>query len=184
MHGGANLPIAAESPCDDAAAGLRFRVIRLRGLAAKRLPLDLPPNFELSFSVRGDLPQNNLEFKLVDETGENVWWVNRRAFEFPQELDAARHRGGGIFSLPGGRRANHCRKASAIEIVVASAEGGRGTIWLDDLTFRPLPESKPYTGTPTATATSTARDSAAEFAVDGKPDTEWQSEPAIDRSRR
>ncbi len=139
------------------------------------LPLDLPSNFELAFSVRGELPRNNLEFKLLDATGETVWWVNRRAFEFPREWTrlASRRR---HFQFAWGPTSEPLRRASAIEIVVASAEGGRGTIWLDDLTFRPLPESKPYTGTPTLTASTAADDiSAARFALDNQTDTQWRS---------
>ena len=142
----------------------------------RKLPLDLPANFELAFSVRGDLPPNNLEFKLVDESGNNVWWVNRRAFQFPRQWTwlASRRR---HFQFAWGPSSEPLRKASAIEIVVSSAEGGRGTVWLDDLTFRPLRETKPYTGTPTATATSTAPGSDAKFAVDGDRNTEWKSDP-------
>ncbi len=141
----------------------------------RAMPLDLPPNFELAFSVRGDLPPNNLEFKLVDETGNNVWWVNRLAFEFPKEWArlASRRR---HFQFAWGPSNEPLRKAGAIEIVVSSAEGGRGTIWLDDLTFRPLPETEPYAGTPTLTASSTADDkSSAPLAMDGKPATQWRS---------
>jgi hypothetical protein len=140
------------------------------------LPLDLPPNFELAFSVRGDLPPNNLEFKLVDETGAIVWWVNRRAFEFPKTWTrlASRRR---HFQFAWGPTSEPLRKAGSLEIVVSSAEGGRGTIWLDDLTFRPLPETKPYTGKPKVAATSTAGDSKADFALDGNAETKWESDP-------
>ena len=142
----------------------------------RKLPLDLPPNFELAFSLRGDLPPNNLEFKLVDESGNNVWWVDRRGFKFPHQWTrlASRRR---HFQFAWGPSSEPLRKAAAIEIVVSSAEGGRGTVWLDDLTFRPLPETKPYTGTPTATATSTVPGSAAKYAIDGDRNTEWRSDP-------
>jgi hypothetical protein len=138
------------------------------------LPLDLPPNFELAFSVRGDLPRNNLEFKLVDESGECVWWVNRRAFEFPREWTrlASRRR---HFEFAWGPSNEPLRRAGAIEIIVASHEGGRGTVWLDDLTFRPLPEPQPYTATPVATASSSADGTSAAAVLDGNADTRWQS---------
>ena len=177
---------SAESNPSDASHASALRLdfdFKSSGYAGIRrvLPLEMPENFELAFSIRGDLPPNNLELKLVDASGENVWWVNRRAFEFPHEWTrmASRRR---HFQFAWGPSNQPLRKASAIEIVVSSAEGGRGTTWLDDLTFRPLPESKPYAGSPTVTATSIARDSAAQFAVDDKPDTMWRSEPEIDRA--
>ncbi len=143
----------------------------------RELPLDLPANFELAFSVRGDLPPNNLELKLVDESGQNVWWVNRRRFEFPRDWTrlASRRR---HFQFAWGPSNTPIKRASAIEIVVASAEGGRGTLMLDDLTFRPRPESKPYTGTPKLSASSQANhDAAARFAGDARADTFWRSAP-------
>src|SRR6185437_8151270 len=46
------------------------------------LPLTLPDNYVFRFRVRGTLPRNNLEFKLLDSTGQNVWWSVRRNFRF------------------------------------------------------------------------------------------------------
>lgn len=141
----------------------------------RRLPLDLPPNFEISFSLRGDLPRNHIEFKLVDESGENVWWVNRRAVEFPREWTkyASRRR---HFTYAWGPKRDPLTKAGSIEFVIASAEGGRGTVWIDDLTFRELPVTKPYASTPTAAASSQASDkSSAAAAIDGNEATDWRS---------
>ncbi|MCE5246226.1 coagulation factor 5/8 type domain-containing protein, partial [bacterium] len=49
------------------------------GYAAARrpLPLDLPANYVFSFTLRGAGPSNTLEFKLVDPSGDDVWWVRR-----------------------------------------------------------------------------------------------------------
>src|SRR5215213_4460397 len=44
-------------------------------VARRKLPLELPANYALTFWIRGDVPPNNLEFKLVDPSGDNVWWV-------------------------------------------------------------------------------------------------------------
>ncbi len=30
-------------------------------------------------------PNNNLEFKLLDSSGENVWWYNQRNYEMPND---------------------------------------------------------------------------------------------------
>ena len=67
-------------------------------------------------------------------------------------------------------------KAGSIEFVVASAEGGRGTVWIDDLKFRELPVTKPYASTPVAAASSTVKESAgAGAAIDGDKKTVWRS---------
>src|SRR4051812_7021217 len=61
-------------------------------VAHKTFTLDLPANWQISFRIRATAPVNNLEFKLIDPTGENVWWINRRSFEFPRDWREARAR--------------------------------------------------------------------------------------------
>jgi len=147
------------------------------GFAGVRLrrPLELPPNFEISFSMRGELPTNHVEFKLVDESGENVWWVNRRNVEFPREwMDYASRRR--HFTYAWGPKRDPLTRTGSIEFLVTSAEGGRGTVWIDDLKFRELPLTKPYASMPTAKATSEANEeSPAAAAIDGNTKTVWRS---------
>ena len=50
---------------------------------AQGVRLALPANYAFSFRIRGDAPPNNLEFKLIDSSGDNVWWMQRRDFVFP-----------------------------------------------------------------------------------------------------
>ena len=76
------------------AEGIHGRALRLdfdfeRGagfcVIHRDLPLRLPQNYRFTLALRGAAPPNNLEFKLLDPSGDNVWWVNRRAFEFPTD---------------------------------------------------------------------------------------------------
>ena len=53
----------------------------------KLFPFNLPHNYKFAFSLKGNSPKNNLEFKLVDKSGDNVWWRNQRNYEFPYEWD-------------------------------------------------------------------------------------------------
>ncbi len=64
------------------------------GWAAARLPLDLelPPYYEIRFLLRGEGPPNNLELKLVDPSGDNVWWHVKRDFAWPAEWTPMRVR--------------------------------------------------------------------------------------------
>src|SRR5690606_18362736 len=38
------------------------------------LVIDYPDNYRFSFQLLGDSPNNDLQFKLVDASGDNVWW--------------------------------------------------------------------------------------------------------------
>ena len=46
-------------------------------VARRKLPIDYPANYEYTIQLRGAAPANNLEFKLSDASGENVWWTTR-----------------------------------------------------------------------------------------------------------
>jgi hypothetical protein len=46
----------------------------------KTLPVDFPEGFALSFDVRGSMPPNTLQLKLIDDSGDNVWWFQQAHF--------------------------------------------------------------------------------------------------------
>jgi hypothetical protein len=102
-------------------------------IARKPVSIDLPPDFEFSFWIRGLSPPNNLEFKLIDATGDNVWWVNQRNFVFPRDWTRVvlkkRHFQFAWGPLGGGEP----HHIAAIEIVITAGSGGKGTILIDDL---------------------------------------------------
>ena len=49
------------------------------------------------------------------------------------------------------------KRLASIEFSITAGSGGKGTVWIDALTFTPLEPVHAYTGTPVATATSAAR---------------------------
>ena len=53
----------------------------------KLFPFNLPHNYKFRFYLKGNSPKNNLEFKLVDKSGDNVWWRNQRNFDFPTDWE-------------------------------------------------------------------------------------------------
>jgi hypothetical protein len=102
-------------------------------IARKPVSIDLPADYEFSFWVRGPAAPNNLEFKLIDASGDNVWWVNQRNFVFPSQWTPVvlkkRHFQFAWGPLGGGEP----HHIAAIEIVVTAGSGGRGSVWIDDL---------------------------------------------------
>ena len=51
----------------------------------KIIPIDLPENYQFTFYLKAESPANNFEIKFLDSTGQNVWWVNNRNYDFPTE---------------------------------------------------------------------------------------------------
>ncbi|HTG33527.1 MAG TPA: discoidin domain-containing protein [Thermoanaerobaculia bacterium] len=122
-------------------------------VARRPLPLDLPANWEISFRLRADAPVNNLEFKLIDPAGENVWWMNRRGFEFPRDWRTLKIKKRQLEFAWGPAGGGEMKQVAALEIAITAGTGGKGSVWIDDLKFTELPPAHPYTRTP-AIATS------------------------------
>ena len=47
----------------------------------RSVAIDWPANFALSFDVRGTMPANDLQIKLIDASGDNVWWYRQQDFQ-------------------------------------------------------------------------------------------------------
>lgn len=105
----------------------------------KFFPLDLPENYEISFWMKATSPPNNFEFKVADATGDNVWFVNHRNFQFPEEWKKIKIKKRNLSFAWGPNPSDKPRRIDRIEFTIASMVGGKGTIWIDDLKFEALP---------------------------------------------
>jgi hypothetical protein len=136
-------------------------------------PLVLPENYAFSFDLRGAAPANHLEFKLIDESGENVWWSVRRDVAFRPEWETVRIKRRRISFAWGPRGGGEIERVRAIEIAITAGSGGSGTVWIDELAFEPLAPPSAEPPTPTASASSAEIGNGAGFAVDGDSNTVW-----------
>ncbi|HEY4229675.1 MAG TPA: discoidin domain-containing protein, partial [Thermoanaerobaculia bacterium] len=107
--------------------------------ARKAFPRTLPGNWTIAFAIRGDAPVETLEFKLLDRSGENVWWSVRRDFEFPREWTALRYRKRQVSFAWGPAHDGELRDLGFVEITVTASAGGAGSVWLAALTLEELP---------------------------------------------
>ncbi len=55
-------------------------------IARKAFPVTVPPNYAFTFQMRGAAPPNGIEFKVIDQTGDNVWWFKQPRTEFSARL--------------------------------------------------------------------------------------------------
>ncbi len=163
---------------------MRLEVDVSRGgyaIARRELDLPLPENYEITFWLRGDLPPNTLEFKLVDASGENVWWHVQRDIEWPTEWQRVRIRKRQVEFAWGPRGGGDLERAAAIELAItAGAGGGRGSVWLDELAITHMEPVRPYDLTPVATASSSLAGAPPSAVIDGDADTEWRNAGATD----
>jgi len=140
----------------------------------RKVDLDLPANYRFSFRVRGAIGPENLEFKLIDSTGDNVWWQNRRDFAFASDWQTVAIRKRNISFAWGPLGGGELSHVAALEFAITAGSGGKGTVWIDELRLEPLAVS----GTPApirALATSSRPGHDAALAVDGDSTTAWES---------
>nr|WP_052116082.1 coagulation factor 5/8 type domain-containing protein [Lysobacter dokdonensis] len=101
--------------------------------------LDYPSNYAFDFKLRGDGPRNDLQFKLVEASGDNVWWATKPKFEFPSQWTQMRFRKRHISKAWGPSEEMELTHSAKLEFTLASGEGGKGSACFDALTFEALP---------------------------------------------
>ncbi|SDR15035.1 Amylo-alpha-1,6-glucosidase [Pseudoxanthomonas sp. CF385] len=140
------------------------------------LVLEYPQNYQFGFQLRGDSPRNDLQFKVIDASGDNVWWVNRPKYDFPSDWTPVRYKTRHIDKAWGPDPDRVLRKSVRLEYTIYNNVGGKGSVCFDQLTFQPLPvdDGAPLTGRASANVAFPAGPAA--MAVDGKSDTAWSAD--------
>ncbi|MBX7133707.1 MAG: hypothetical protein K1X67_13625 [Fimbriimonadaceae bacterium] len=124
-------------------------------IAERKVDLVFPENYTFRYQVRAEGPRNNLEFKLSDASGDNVWWQNRINFQFPVSWQALTSRKRNIRFAWGPRGGGEIGQAASLQFAIAAYAGGRGTVWIDDLEFIPLPKVSPLPFRPLVSSPTT-----------------------------
>ena len=132
----------------DFQAGAGFCVVR------RPIDLPLPENYRFSFFASGNAPSNDFEFKLVDPTGENVWWVKRRNVSFSPEWRRVAYKARHFHFAWGPAGDTPLKQVGSIEFAIAAGSGGKGSVLIDSLTFQVLPKSEPPAGPMAVTSSS------------------------------
>jgi hypothetical protein len=148
----------------------------------KLFPIDLPENYEFTFYIKAESPANNFEIKFIDSTGNNVWWVNNRNYDFPADWKKIRIKKRHISFAWGPSSDQNLKRIDRIEFTIASYVGGKGTIWIDDLKFEPLPPEQQSYPLPTITASSSVKSHSYDLMIDHSPETFWQSSGEKDQN--
>ncbi len=143
---------------------LRYDFAGVSGYAVARraLPLDLPPHYAFTLRLSGDGPANAFQLKFVDASGDNVWWHKLPAHAPPAQPTDLRIRQRQVAFAWGPTADKVLKQAAAIELVVASGEGGRGRLCFERLALQrldpPGPLVEPRTAhTPGATTLDLGR---------------------------
>ena len=140
----------------------------------KKFSIPLPENYAFTFYTRAEAPTNNVEFKIIDPSGDNVWW--RRRFDFKLPVDWQQYRvKKRMFDYAWGPSSTPLKQVGFIEFSITSGTGGKGSIWLDDFHFEKREPITAYDLTPKVTASTAAKEHTPESVLDAKPETSWRS---------
>ncbi len=146
-------------------------------IARRQVDLDLPDNYAFRFRLRGKGPANHLEFKLVDASGDNVWWHVERNVVWPGQWRTVTIKKRQLAFAWGPRGGGDIKHVAAIEFAVTAGNGGRGTVWIDDLELVPLPSATGPLPPLVIRASSHAEGHGPGLVLDGDPDTYWEAAP-------
>lgn len=156
---------------------LEFDLSKTAGYAVahRRLPVDLPPDYELAFWIRGEAGRNHLEIKFVDASGDNVWWYRRPDYHFSGDWQQLRIKKRQIEFAWGPTSDKTLHQLETVELVIAAGrDGGKGSVWFDQLTLKAI-ERPAVAAKPVVRASSEEGKNVAAFALDGSAATAWRS---------
>lgn len=136
----------------------------------REMPIEYPADYAFAFQLRGDSPANDLQFKLVDASGDNVWWVNKPRYAYPEQWTPVVYKRRHISRAWGPAPDPTLRRSQKLEFTVYNSAGGKGSVCFDSLTFEPR---VPDDGSSLAATASSAPGSDPAHAVDGDPATAW-----------
>lgn len=117
----------------------------------RALPTSWPERFELLAQIKGSgAGVNDLQIKLIDASGENVWRANKVNLQMPSKLTELKLRSRQIDFAWGPSKDKRLKQTESIEFVVAAGQsergGGKGSFCLAGLAMYekpPEPQSWP-----------------------------------------
>ena len=110
----------------------------------------MPEDYAVKFRLRGSGTVNNLELKLVDASGQNVWRHVQKDLHPPARWKQMSIDSSAIEFAWGPSSGGHLKALGSMEIAIVAGEGGSGTLWIAGLQIEDRSPSEP----PSASASS------------------------------
>lgn len=147
-------------------------------VARRTLPMTYPANYEYTLALRGTGPPNNLEFKLGDVSGDNVWWIHKPDYVLPRQWTPLKLKKRQIDFAWGPTADKVLRTSNTFEITISAGKGGgNGEACIDQLAFRELQTYDTPAPRPVASASAQVQgpQASASRTVDDDPTTAWRA---------
>ena len=145
-------------------------------VARRMLPLRYQGNYEFRMQLRGSGPTNNLEFKLGDASGDNVWWRNQPNVVLPVDWSPITVRKRQIEFAWGPAKDRTLRASESFELTISAGKGGgKGSACIDELMISALPDENAPLPRVLVWATSSLPGAPAAMAIDADPQSAWRA---------
>ena len=176
VSGNAQLKLATVSAGRTAALQMDFDFKGGGGFVVARCAFEraMPEEFAVRFRLRGRGAVNNLELKLVDATGQNVWRYVHKDLHPPARWKRMTVDSRDIEFAWGPSSGGRIRALATIELAIVAGEGGQGTWWIADLEIEDSGPAQP----PKAVASSALPHCDASAALSGSGWKPWPDDTA------
>jgi hypothetical protein len=104
-------------------------------VARRAISRKMPEDYAVNFKLRGEGAVNNLEIKLVDASGQNVWRHVQKNLTPPRRWKRFRIASRDIDFAWGPLGSGSIATLGSIEFAVVAGAGGKGTLWLAELSI-------------------------------------------------
>ena len=104
-------------------------------VARRAISRTMPEDYAVRFRLRGHGALNNVEIKLVDATGQNVWRHVLKDLALPQRWKRFSIASRDIDFAWGPLGSGSISTLGSIEFAVVAGAGGTGTLWLSELSI-------------------------------------------------
>jgi hypothetical protein len=142
----ASLHAAGTKPTDGVCLAYDFNGVSGHAAMRRTLPITFPTDYAFDLDVRGSGPANQFEFKLIDATGDNVWWVSKPKTVFADAWTPLRYKKRHITPAWGPLVDKTLRQTQSVEFTIYANEGGKGEVCVRNLRFaerEPAPDVWP-----------------------------------------
>jgi hypothetical protein len=172
VSGNATLEVSVVPSGKTSALRLNFDFKGGKGFAVARrsCPRPMPNEYAVHLRVRGHGPPNDLEIKLLDATGRNVWRHVAKNQSPPARWRRWTIESREIEFAWGPASGSALTELGFVEIAIVAGEGGRGSLWIADLEIEDLTPDR----APTASASSERPGFGADAALTGQG---WKPDP-------
>ncbi len=141
-------------------------------IARREVALALPAHYVVKLRLRSKAPSGELQLKLVDPSGANVWWWRREGFAPERDATLLTFRCASLAFAWGPRSGGDPERLGAVEIAVAAE--GAGSLWIDELRIEPREPAAEPPRAHDVRASSFASGGAPMCALDGDEHTAWR----------